>query len=80
MACNACIKGIASDGMITCKNCQMTTLDENCSHKLVAQLMILTAKGKVQSYTCFNDTLSPSSPAKQMIIDDSTKTITQVLL
>ena len=104
IACNACIKGIASDGMITCKNCQMTTLEENCSHKLVAQLMILTAKGKVQSYTCFNDALQSflassntnltidtidldelkklllTSPAKQMIIDDSTKTITQFLL
>ena len=57
IACNACIKGIASDDMITCQNCQMTTLEENCSHKLVAQLMILTAKGKVQSYTCFNDAL-----------------------
>ena len=53
----SCIKGIASDGMITCQNCQMTTLEENCSLKLVAQLMILTAKGKVQSYTCFNDAL-----------------------
>ncbi|XP_015761981.1 PREDICTED: uncharacterized protein LOC107341070 [Acropora digitifera] len=42
IACNACIKGMASDGMITCQNSQMTTLDENCSHKLVAQLMILT--------------------------------------
>lgn len=105
IACNACIKGIASDGMITCQNCQMTTLEENCSHKLVAQLMILTAKGKVQSYTCFNDALQSflassntnltlidtidldelkklllTSPAKQMIIDDSTKTITQFLL
>ena len=83
----------------------MTTLEENCSHKLVAQLMILTAKGKVQSYTCFNDALKSflassntnltlidtidldelkklllTSPAKQMIIDDSTKTITQFLL
>ena len=35
----------------------MTTLEENCSHKLVAQLMILRAKGKVQSYACFNDAL-----------------------
>ena len=35
----------------------MTTLEKNCSHKLVAQLMILTAKGKVQSYTRFNDAL-----------------------
>ena len=43
--------------MITCQNCQMTTQEENCNHKLVAQLMILTAKGKVQSYTCFNDAL-----------------------
>ena len=83
----------------------MTTLEENWSHKLVAQLMILTAKGKVQSYTCFNDALQSfiassntnltlidtidldelkklllTSPAKQMIIDDSTKTITQFLL
>ena len=57
IACNACIKGIASDGMISCQNCQMTTQEENCNHKLVAQLMILTAKGKVQSYTCFNDAL-----------------------
>ena len=105
IACNVCIKGIASDGMITCQNCQMTTLEENCSHKLVAQLMILTAKGKVQSYTCFNDALQSflassntnltidtidldelkkklllTSPAKQMNIDDSTKTITQFLL
>ncbi|XP_067029627.1 uncharacterized protein [Acropora muricata] len=104
IACNACIKGIASDGMITCQNCQMTTLEENCSHKLVAQLLILTAKGKVQSYTCFNDALQSflasnntnltidttdldelkklllTSPAKQMIIDDSTKSITQFLL
>ena len=32
-------------------------IEENCSHKLVAQLMILTAKGKVQSYTCFDDAL-----------------------
>ena len=105
IACNACIKGIASDGMITCQNCQMTTQEENCNHKLVAQLMILTAKGKVRSYTCFNDALQSflassntnltlidtidldefkklllTSPAKQMIIDDSTKTITQFLL
>ena len=105
IACNSCIKGIASDGMITCQNCQMTTQEENCSHKLVAQLMILTAKGKVQRYTCFNDAsqsflessntnltlidtidldelkkLLLTSPAKQMIIDDSTKTITQFLL
>ena len=104
IACNACIKGTASDGMITCQNCQMTTLEENCSHKLVAQLMILTAKGKVQSYTCFIDALQSflasnntnltigttdldelkklllESPAKQMILDDSTKTITQFLL
>lgn len=104
IACNACIKGIASDGMITCQNCQMTTLEENCSHKLAAQLMILTAKGKVQNYTCFNDALQSflassntnltidtidldelkklllTSPAKQMIIDDSTKTIAQFLL
>ena len=85
----------------------MTTLEENCSHNLVAQLMILTAKGKVQSYTCFNDALQSflkhqatqtdltlietidldklkklllTSPAKQMIIDDWTKTITQFLL
>lgn len=101
IACNACIKGIASDDMITCQNCQMTTLPY---HKLVAQLMILKAKGKVQSYTCFNDALQSflvssntnltidtidldelkklllTSPAKQMIIDDSTKTITQFLL
>ena len=102
---NACIKGIASDGMITCQNCQMTTLEENCSHKLAIQLMILTAKGEVQSYTCFNDALQSflassntnltidtidldelkkllllTSPAKQMIIDDSTKTITQFVL
>ena len=80
----------------------MTVLEENCSHKLVAQLMILIAKGKVQSYTCFNGALQSflassntkltlidtidldelkklllTSPAKQMIIDDSTKTITQ---
>ena len=48
---------LLADGMITYQNCQMTTLEENCSHKLVAQLMILTAKGKVQSYTCFNDAL-----------------------
>ena len=83
----------------------MTTLEENCSHKLVAQFMILRAKGKVQSYACFNDALQSflassntnltlidtidldelkklllTSPAKQMIIDDSTKTITQFLL
>ena len=83
----------------------MTTLEENCSHKLVAQLMILRAKGKVQSYACFNDALQSflassntnltlidtidldelkklllTSPAKQMIIDDSTKTIIQFLL
>ena len=86
-------------------HCQMTTQEENCNHKLVAQLMILTAKGKVQSYTCFNDALQSflassntnltlidtidldelkklllTSPANQMIIDDSTKTITQFLL
>ena len=36
IAYNACIKGIYS--MITCQNCQMTALEENCSHKLVAQL------------------------------------------
>ena len=85
--------------MITCQNCQMTTVEENCSHKLVAQLMILTAKGKVQSYTCFNDALQSflassnsnltltdtidldelkklllTSPAKQKIIDNLTKT------
>ena len=35
----------------------MTTQEEKSNHKLVAQLMILTAKGKVQSYTCFNDAL-----------------------
>ena len=83
----------------------MTTLEENCSHKLVAQLMILRAKGKVQSYACFNDALQSflassntnltlidtidldelkklllTSPAKQLIIDDSTKTITEFLL
>ena len=82
-------------------HCQMTTQEENCDHKLVAQLMILTSKGKVQSYTCFNDALQSflassntnltlidiidldelkklllTSPANQMIIDDSTKTIT----
>ena len=82
----------------------MTTLEENYSHNIVAQLMILTAKGKVQSYTCFHDALQSFlassntnltidttdldelkkllliSPAKQMIINDSTKTITQFLL
>ena len=33
LACNSCLKQPLSQGKITCQNCQMTILEENCNNK-----------------------------------------------
>ena len=59
LLCNKKIAGTSQieDEMVTCTNCNITILANEVQTKLICQLVLKTADGKVTSYTAFNDAM-----------------------
>lgn len=69
MLCAVAHNGESKEDMVMCLSCTTTILSSKFVTKLVCNLAIKAKNGKVQSYTCFNDTSFLASVNKDISLN-----------